>query len=86
MGAKYVSSHTNHDLSLAQVKFLPKDTKDSMAIKLNLGIPTDHILDGMLKLYILAKRFNATSRHIDDQLTLNNLRFQEEIPNIYPID
>ena len=47
---KYISSHTNHDLSLAQAKFLPlpKDTKDSIAIKLNLGIPIDRILDGML--------------------------------------
>ena len=48
---EYISSHTNHDLSLSQVKFLPlpKDTKDSIAIKLNLGIPIDRILDGMLK-------------------------------------
>ena len=48
---EYISSHTNHDLSLSQVKFLPlpKETKDSIAIKLNLGIPIDRILDGMLK-------------------------------------
>ena len=45
---KYVSTHTNHDLSLAQLKFipLPKDTKDSIAMKLNLGIPIARILDG----------------------------------------
>ena len=45
---KYVSSHTNHDLSLAQVKFLPlpKDVKDGITIKLNIGIPIDRILDG----------------------------------------
>jgi hypothetical protein len=47
VGVKYISSHTNHDLSLAQVKFLPlpKDTKDSIAIKLSLGIPIDRIMD-----------------------------------------
>ena len=46
---KYISSHTNHDLSLAQVKFLPlpQDVKDGIAIKLNVGIPIDRILDGM---------------------------------------
>ena len=51
VGVKYISSHTNHDLSLAQVKFLPlpKDTKDSIAIKLSLGIPIDRIMDGTLK-------------------------------------
>ena len=49
----YISSHTNHDLSLAQVKFLPlpKDTKDSIAIKLTLGIPIDRIMDGTSKHY-----------------------------------
>ena len=45
---KYVSSHTNHDLSLEQSKFLPlpKDVKDGIAIKLNMGIPIERILDG----------------------------------------
>lgn len=48
VSVKYVSSHTNHDLSLAQAKFLPlpKDVKDGIAIKLSLGIPIDRILDG----------------------------------------
>ena len=33
---KYISSHNNHDLSLDQAKFLllPKDIKNSIAIKL----------------------------------------------------
>ena len=45
---KYVTSHTNHDLSLEQSKFLPlpKDMKDDIAIKLNMGIPIERILDG----------------------------------------
>ena len=48
VSVKYVSSHTNHDLSLTQAKFLPlpKDVKDGIAIKLSLGIPIDRILDG----------------------------------------
>ena len=33
-----------------------------------------------------AKRFSTTVRYIDDLLTLNNTRFQEEIPNIYPVE
>ena len=33
----------------------------------------------------MAKRFSNTVRYIiDDQLTLNNSHFEEEIPNIYP--
>ena len=32
----------------------------------------------------LAKRFSTTVRYIDDLLTLNNTKFQEEITNIYP--
>ena len=36
---EYISSHSNHDLLLSQVKFLPlpKDTKDSIAISSILG-------------------------------------------------
>ena len=34
----------------------------------------------------MAKRFSTTVRYIDDLLTLNNTRFQEEIPNIYPAE
>ena len=46
--AKYISSHSNHDLSLDQTKFFlfPKDIKNSIAIKLAQGIPIDRILDG----------------------------------------
>ena len=45
---KYISSHSNHDLPLDQAKFLPlpKDIKNSTAIKLAQGIPNDRILDG----------------------------------------
>ena len=45
---KYISLHSNHDLSLDQAKFLllPKDIKNSTAIKLAQGIPNDRILDG----------------------------------------
>ena len=52
---KYVASHTNHDLSLAQAKFLPlpEDVKDGVAIKLNTGIPIDRILDGMYSYTII---------------------------------
>ena len=32
----------------------------------------------------VAKRFGNTFRYIDDLLTLNNPRFEEEISNIYP--
>ena len=32
----------------------------------------------------MAKRFSNTVRYIDDLLTLNNARFEEEISNIYP--
>jgi len=50
---KYVTSHTNHDLSLEQSKFLPlpKDVKDDIAIKLNMGIPIERILDGKYTLW-----------------------------------
>ena len=46
---KYVSSHTNHDLSLAQAKFLPlpKDVKMALpSSSCSLGISIDRILDG----------------------------------------
>lgn len=45
---EYISSHTNHDLSLEQSKFLPlpKDVKSTIAMKLNMGIPVERILDG----------------------------------------
>ena len=40
-------------------------------------------MKGLIKTNInLAKRFSTTVRYIDDLLTLNNTRFQEEIPNI----
>ena len=32
----------------------------------------------------MARRFNNTVRYIDDLLTLNNLKFEDEIPAIYP--
>ena len=32
----------------------------------------------------LAKKFNGTSRYIDDLLTLNNSGFTSTIPDIYP--
>ena len=32
----------------------------------------------------MAKKFSDTVRYIDDLLTLNNLKFEEEIVNIYP--
>ena len=32
----------------------------------------------------LAKKFTYTARYIDDLLTLNNTRFENEIRNIYP--
>ena len=44
-----------------------------------------NFMKGLIKTNInLAKRFNTTVRYIDDLLTLNNARFEEEIPNIYP--
>ena len=45
---RYISSHTNHDLTLEQAKFvpLPKDVKDNISLKLNQGIPIERILDG----------------------------------------
>ena len=44
-----------------------------------------NFMKGLIKTNInLAKRFNTTARYIDDLLTLNNLRFKEEIPIIYP--
>ena len=40
---------------------------------------------GLIKTNInLAKSFSTTVRYIDDLLTLNNTKFQEEITNIYP--
>ena len=46
--ARYISSHTNHDLSLEQARFVqfPKDVKDSISAKLSQGIPVERILDG----------------------------------------
>lgn len=45
---RYISSHTNHNLSLEQAKFvpLPKDVKHSISLKLSQRIPIDRILDG----------------------------------------
>jgi len=45
---RYISSHTNHNLSLEQAKFvpLPKAVKESISAKLSLGIPVERILDG----------------------------------------
>ena len=41
-------------------------------------------MKGLIKTNInFAKRFSTTVRYIDDLLTLNNTRFQDEIPNIY---
>ena len=34
----------------------------------------------------MAKHFSDTVRYIDDLLTLNNSNFEEEIPNIYPLE
>ena len=50
VSVKYITTHTNHDLSLQQAKHLPlpKDVKDGITIKLSLGIPTDRILDGIM--------------------------------------
>ena len=46
-----------------------------------------NFMKGLIKTNInLAKRFSTTVRYIDDLLTLNNTRFQEEIPNIYPVE
>ena len=45
-----------------------------------------NFMKGHIKTNInLAKRFSTTVRYIDDLLTMNNTRFQEEIPNIYPV-
>ena len=42
-------------------------------------------MKGLIKNNItLAKRFNFTTRYIDDVLTLNNSRFVTEIRHIYP--
>ena len=42
-----------------------------------------NFMKGLIKTNInLAKRFSTTVRYIDDLLTLNNTRIQEEIPNI----
>ena len=42
-------------------------------------------MKGLIKNNItLAKRFNFTTRYIDDILTLNNSRFVTEIQHIYP--
>ena len=42
-------------------------------------------MKGLIKYNItLAKRFNITTRYIDDVLTLNNSRFVTEIWHIYP--
>ena len=42
-------------------------------------------MKGLIKNNItLAKRFNFTTRYIDDVLTLNNSRFVTEIQHIYP--
>ena len=46
-----------------------------------------NFMKGLIKTNInLAKRFSTTVRYIDDLLTLNNTRFQEEIPNIFPAE
>ena len=45
-----------------------------------------NFMKGLIKTNInFAKRFSTTVRYIDDLLILNNTRFQEEIPNIYPV-
>lgn len=45
---KYLSSHTNHDLSLEQTKYLalPQSVKNDITCKLAMGIPIERILDG----------------------------------------
>ena len=44
----YIPAHTGHDLGSTEMKHLPlpESTKETVAVKLSLGIPPERILTG----------------------------------------
>ena len=46
---KYISAHTGHELNSSEIKYLslPESTKQAVATKLCLGIPSERILEGL---------------------------------------
>ena len=47
---KYISAHSNHDLGTMELPYLPlpKGVKEEIAVKINLGIPPERIMEGEL--------------------------------------
>ena len=45
---KYISTHTNHSLSLSECKFLPlpNDIRSDIASKVSQGVTVEKIMDG----------------------------------------
>ena len=46
---KYISANTGHELNSSEIKYLslPESTKQAVATKLCLGIPSERILEGL---------------------------------------
>ena len=42
----YISAHTGHDMGAKHLR-LPKSTKETIALKLSEGIPTQRIIDDL---------------------------------------
>ena len=47
---EYISAHTGHDLGPQELKYLPlpNTTKQEVAMKVSMGVPTERILKGII--------------------------------------
>ena len=47
---QYVSAHTGHELGLQELKYLqlPESTEEEVSMKIDLGIPPERILQGII--------------------------------------
>lgn len=45
---KYITAHNGHELGVCEIPFLPlpPSVKESVAIKLSQGVPSERILEG----------------------------------------
>ena len=74
----YISAHTGHELGSSELQFLPlpNGTKQAVAQKISLGIPTERIIDG--NVFHTCERLNATVMYFDIVLQISERILETE--------